>query len=68
MILELLSRYIVAKNIMVLLYIMIFYFISQPEANYTIEVIIVVGTLIATQCMKYTAIQTFKQPFIIKSM
>ena len=50
---NLLSRYIMAKSITVLqLYIMIFYF-SQPETNYTIEVIILADTLIATHCMKY---------------
>ena len=43
-------------------------FFSQPETNYTIEGIILVDTLIATHCMKYVYIQTFKQPFVIKSM
>ena len=59
---NLLSRYIMAKSITVLLYITIFYF-SQPETNYTMEGIILVDTLIATHCMKY--ILTFKQPFLI---
>ena len=43
---NLLSQYIMAKNITVLLYIMIF-------LNYAMECIIVVDKYIATHCMKY---------------
>ena len=47
------------------IYTMIFYFF-QPEANYTIECIILVDAFKATLHEVY--IQTFKQPFIIISM
>ena len=41
-----------AKSIM-LYYISRYFIFSQPEANYTIEGIILMDTLIATHCMKY---------------
>ena len=41
---NLLSRYIMAKSITVLLYITYILLFSQPEANYTIECIILVDT------------------------
>ena len=46
------------------------YCFSQPETNYTIEVIILVDTLIDsyTLILDEVYIQIFKQPFVIKSM
>ena len=58
-----------AKSITVLLYMTIFYFVSQPEANYTIiRLFYIVDTFIATHALHEVYIQTFKQPFIKKSM
>ena len=44
---NLLPLYIMAKSIMVLRY----FIFSQPETNYTIEGIILVHTLIVTDCI-----------------